>query len=112
MGICLIFMLKTKMFRMNYLNEAVGNSSDAFFSLESFKTNQILKQAFVPPTPLDVVVGNELNNLKKKEKEIRLVVADFAWTEMSESGNESDKSIAICISGHWKKGFFEKHSHA
>ena len=96
-------------FRMNYLNEAIGEANDAFFSLESFKKNQILKKSFVPATPLDIVLGNELHNPKKNTREVRLIVADFAWTETNNNVNESDKSIVICMSGHWKKDTFEKH---
>lgn len=96
-------------FRMNYLNEAVGNSEDAFFSLESFKNNQILNKCFRPPTPTDIIMGNDLGNKPKKDKEVRLVVADFAWTETKGGGNESDRSVAICMSGHWKRDYFERH---
>jgi len=95
-------------FRMNYLNEAVGNSEDAFFSLESFKNNQVLEKCFMPPTPTDMIIGNEIENRKKKQKEVRIVVSDFAWTETRKK-HESDNSIAFCISGIWKKDHFEKY---
>lgn len=96
-------------FRMNYLNEAVGNTEDAFFSLESLKKNQILEKCFTPPTFVDFIVGNEIDNRKKRENEVRLVVSDFAWTETKSASNESDNSIAFCISGIWKKDHFERH---
>lgn len=96
-------------FRMNYLNEAVGNSEDAFFSLESLKKAQILTKCYRPPTAVDLILGNEIENVKKKENEIRVIAADFAWTETKTATNESDNSVAFCISGIWKKDHFEKH---
>lgn len=96
-------------FRMNYLNEAVGNSEDAFFGLESFKKAQVLEKCFMPPTPTDLIMGNEISNRKKKDNEIRIVVSDFAWTETKGNGNESDNSIAFCMAGIWKKDHFERH---
>lgn len=96
-------------FRMNYLNEAVGNTEDAFFSLESLKKNQVLERCFMPPTPLDFIMGNQIENRKKKEREIRMVVSDFAWTETKSKTNESDNSIAFCIAGIWRKDHFDCH---
>lgn len=95
-------------FRMEDLNEFVGESADAFFSLESMKKNQELERCFMPPTPVDFVLGKEINNLPKKANEIRLVVADFSWTETKSKTNESDNSIAFCMSGVWNKDRFEK----
>ena len=96
-------------FRMEDLNQFVGESVDAFFSLESLKKNQILERAFIPPSPLDFIMGKEITNRKKKEREVRIISADFAWTETKSKTNESDRSVAFCISGIWKRDHFEKH---
>lgn len=96
-------------FRMEDLNQFVGESVDAFFSLESLKKNQVLERCFTPPTPLDFIMGNQIENRKKKEREIRMVVSDFAWTETKSKTNESDNSIAFCIAGIWRKDHFDCH---
>lgn len=96
-------------FRMEDLNQFVGESVDAFFSLESLKKNQVLERCFMPPTPLDFIMGNQIENRKKKEREIRMVVSDFAWTETKSKTNESDNSIAFCIAGIWRKDHFDCH---
>ena len=96
-------------FRMEDLNQFVGESVDAFFSLESLKKNQILEKAFIPPSPLDFIMGKEIANRKKKEREVRIIAADFAWTETKSKTNESDNSIAFCIAGIWRKDHFDCH---
>lgn len=96
-------------FRMEDLNQFVGESVDAFFSLESLKKNQILERAFIPPSPLDFIMGNEITNRKKKEREVRIISSDFAWTETKSKTNESDNSIAFCIAGIWRKDHFDCH---
>nr|DAL25732.1 MAG TPA_asm: large terminase [Caudoviricetes sp.] len=96
-------------FRMEDLNQFVGESVDAFFSLESLKKNQVLERCFTPPTPVDFIMGNQVDNRKKKEREIRMIVSDFAWTETKSRTNESDNSIAFCIAGIWRKDHFDCH---
>ena len=95
-------------FRMEDLNEMIGENENAFFSLKSFKDNQILDKAFYMPTSVDLIVnGIEPYKKPKDLNEVRLVVSDFAWTMSNYNGNESDNSIAICMSGVWKKNHFE-----
>lgn len=96
-------------FRTEYLNEAVGESEDSFFSLESFKENQVITDAFCPPKPIDLLVSSESDEDEKKEDEVRLIVSDFAWTTTGKKANESDNSIAICIRAKWKKDHFDKY---
>lgn len=95
-------------FRMEYLNEAIGESEDAFFSLKTFKDNQIMKTGFVPPTSLDIFIGKDIGNVKKEENEIRLIVADYAFTNTITS-EKNDNTIIMCMSLHWKKNYFERH---
>lgn len=96
-------------FRLEDLNEFLGESLDSFFSYESFKTNQVVEHCFRPPTVQDLIVGNACYSPPRAENEIRLVVADFAWTETKSKTNESDNSIAFCMRGVWRKDHFEKY---
>lgn len=96
-------------FRTEYLNEAIGESEDSFFSLESFKENQVIANAFCPSKPMDLLVNSESDEDEKKEDEVRLIVSDFAWTTTGKKANESDNSIAICIRAKWKKDHFDKY---
>lgn len=96
-------------FRLEDLNEFLGESLDSFFSYESFKTNQVVEHCFRPPTVQDLIVGNICYSPPRAENEIRLVVADFAWTETKSKTNESDNSIAFCMRGVWAKDHFEKY---
>lgn len=95
-------------FRMEDLNQFIGESLDAFFSLESFKRNQVLEKCFYPKTLEDIVMCRKVDTIPKKDNEVRVIAADFAWTETKNHINESDSSIAICIRGIWKKDHFEK----
>lgn len=95
-------------FRMEYLNEAIGESEDAFFTIQSFKDNQILSQAFKPPTSIDVYMGTDLGNVSKKDNEVRLVIVDYAFANTT-SREKNDNTIIMCMSLHWKKNRFERH---
>ena len=94
-------------FRMSYLNEAVGNVDDAFFSLETFNKNRVITKCFIPPTPIELLVDDIDGRRPKDANEVRMVVADFAWTNTT-GVNESDNSIALCLKGIWLGDHFEK----
>jgi hypothetical protein len=96
-------------FNMEDLNQFIGESEDAFFGFESFKSNQIIQEAFTPPTPMNLILGDVLNNPKREEDEVRMVVADFAWTPNGKKSRESDNSVAVCIRAKWKKDHFDKY---
>lgn len=94
---------------MEDLNEMIGESEDAFFGLKNFRDNQMLEKAFVPPTTTDLYMDTDLGNIpKKEEKEVRLVVVDYAFANTTTS-QKNDQTNIQCISGHWKKGRFERH---
>ena len=95
-------------FRMEDLNEFIGSSEDAFFNYQQFKEAQVLTQCFRPLTPEQVIMGDTVDFPDKEENEVRLVVADFAFTE-TKGANESDFTQFICMSGHWRKDRFERH---
>ena len=96
-------------FNMEDLNQFIGESEDAFFGFESFKSNQVIQEAFTPPTPMNLILGDVLNNPKRGEDEVRMVVADFAWTPTGNKKRESDNSVGVCIRAKWKKDHFVKY---
>ena len=95
-------------FRAEDLNEMIGESEDAFFNYQQFKEAQVLTEAFKPYKPLDIIMGTDLGNAPKGENEVRVIAADFAFTE-TKGNNESDYTQFVCMSGHWKKDRFERH---
>ncbi len=95
--------------RQELFNEAIGESEDAFFSYQQFKNNQVLERAFRPPTPNEFYANVDLGNIPKDpEKEVRLIVVDFAFANTT-SREKNDDTIIQCISGHWEKDHFERH---
>ena len=95
-------------FRAEDLNEMIGEADDAFFNYQQFKEAQVLTRAFKPYKPLDIIMGTDLGNTPKGENEVRVIAADFAFTE-TKGANESDYTQFVCVSGHWKKDRFERH---
>lgn len=95
-------------FRAEDLNEMIGEADDAFFNYQQFKEAQVLTKAFKPYKPLDLIMGADLGNAPKGENEVRVIAADFAFTE-TRGANESDYTQFVCMSGHWKKDRFERH---
>lgn len=95
-------------FKMEILNEMFSENEDAFFDYKSFKENQVLKEAFKPPTTQDFFLDKPLSMLNKSPGEIRLVIADLAFT--GDNGREkNDHTVFMCMSLHWKKFRFERH---
>ena len=95
-------------FRMEMLNEAIGESEEAFFTLESFISNQKLKTCFYPPSIADVFSGKEFSMQKKEANEIRLIIADLAFSG-DISAQKNDHTVFMCMSLHWNKFNFERH---
>lgn len=95
-------------FRMEDLNEMIGESADAFFSYRSFKENQILEKAYRLPTPTEFYMGTDLGNPIKTDNEIRLLISDFAFANTT-SKTVNDHTIIMLMSLHWKKTRFERH---
>lgn len=95
-------------FRMEMLNEAIGESEDAYFSLKSFKENQILETCFRPPTVAQLYIQQDIGNKQKGENEIRLIISDFAFANTT-SREKNDNTIILFMSLHWKKNRFERH---
>lgn len=87
-------------FRCEILNESVGEVDGAYFSLEQFQKNRVIKNAFRPPTPEEFKNGT-IKNRKKKEKEYRFIFLDFAWAGNSAT-NENDQTVIGCASCYMK----------
>ena len=84
-------------FRMEDLNEAIGEAEDAFFKHELLKKNQVYKRAYRFPTINDIAQNNDLGNRQKQEDEIRLLWIDFAFANTT-GVEENDYSIIGCTS--------------
>lgn len=92
-------------FRMEDLNEMVGESEDAYFSLDMFRRVQILQNPFTPPTIESY--GNTLHpkNRPKGENEKRLISVDLSFTkDVANKREEADNCVLECISCHLKDG--------
>lgn len=100
-------MFKFLLFRMEDLNEMIGEAEDAFFTIQSFKDNQIIQSCFKPPTIQQLYMGTNLNNPKKKVDEVRLIISDFAFANTT-SREQNDNTIIIFMSLHWKGNRFER----
>lgn len=95
-------------FRCEILNEMIGEAEDSFFNYKEFKENQIISQAFVPPTTMDIYMDKDLGNPAPEHTELRLVGIDYAFANTT-GGTKNDKTQMICMSLHWKKNHFERH---
>lgn len=87
-------------FRMEVLNETIGEVEGAYFSRELFSKNQILKKAWKPLTPEDIKLGNKPNR-PKRENEYRFIFLDFAWVE-DNNGSKNDNTVIGCASCYIK----------
>ena len=94
--------------RMENLNEMIGENEDAFFTIKSFKQNQIIQRCFRPPTEMDIYLNHDMGNPLKEENEIRLVISDYAFANTT-SKQANDNTIIMCMSLHWKGNRFERH---
>lgn len=98
-------------FRMEYLNEAIGENEHAYFTIQQFKENQTLEKAFVPPTNIEVITQTVPYNPPKGEDEVRLILVDYAFANTVKGAGRkaNDNTIIICMSLHWKENHFERH---
>lgn len=94
--------------RMEDLNEMLGESEDAFFRFQAFKENQTLQKCFRPPTVQQLYMGAETLNAPKEQDEIRLVITDFAFANTI-TRQKNDNTQIMCMSLHWKNNRFERH---
>lgn len=90
--------------RMEYLNEMIGETADAYFTFELFRRCQVLHKAFRPPTISEFNSGITLDNPPKKEKEYRMIVIDLASADTVKGGEANDNTVVMCLSGTYHKG--------
>ena len=82
-------------YRMEDLNEMVGEADGAYFTLEMFQKNQILTKAFRPPTNEEVTSGIIVKNRKKGNKEYRILAVDLAFSENAVGKKEESDRCAL-----------------
>lgn len=95
-------------FAMEILNEVFSENEDSYFDYKTFKDNQILQHATDLPTAKDTYGGKFVTSVKKKPDEIRLVIADLAFSG-NNNREKNDNTVFMCMSLHWKKFRFERH---
>lgn len=95
-------------FAMEILNEVFSENEDSYFDYKTFKDNQILKRAVDLPVAKDTYSGKFVTSIEKKPDEIRLVIADLAFS-CNNSREKNDNTVFMCMSLHWKKFRFERH---
>lgn len=95
-------------YRMEDLNEMVGEAEDAFFNYKSFKENQTITSCYNVPTAVDLLMGKKIENALKEPNEIRIVAVDYAFANTT-SKEKNDNTIIICMSGLWRDNHFERH---
>lgn len=88
-------------FRMEILNEMIGEAENAFFTLEMFRNNQVLTVPFVPPNVRDILGGEDDYIKEKAINEYRLLFIDFAFANTT-TNQENDNSILGCMSLFYK----------
>lgn len=90
-------------FRIEMLNECVGESADSYFKLEEFKANQIITKAFRTPTTSEYLMRKDMGNPKKLEEEKRICFVDFAF-EKSLRAEGNDNTVVGVLSCKWRNG--------
>lgn len=83
-------------FKMEVLNEALGEAEGAYFSLDLFSKNQVIKRAFRAPNT-EEFTSKKTKNREKSPEEIRLLFVDFAFTDSTKS-SENDNTVIGCMS--------------
>lgn len=82
-------------FRMEDLNEMVGEAEGAYYTLEMFQKNQKIVRAFRPPTNDEVAAGKYIKNRKKGDNEYRILSVDLAFSENAVGKREESDRCAL-----------------
>lgn len=91
-------------FRMEDLNEMIGEAEDSFFTRESFSKNQIIKKAFSEYSSKDISMGEINKNREKLDNEYRLLWIDYAFANTT-SKEENDNSVIGLLSMSYDENF-------
>lgn len=92
-------------FRIEILNETVGEVEGAYFTLEMMTKNQLLTQPFYPVTNSQYINGTQIPFRDKYEDEIRLLFIDFAFA----GGDKNDNTCIGCMSAYPKGERWVRH---
>ena len=95
-------------FRMEDLNEMIGESDDSFFTIQSFRDHQVITEGFKPLKINELYVNDLDLYYPKEENEVRIVGVDYAFANTVKDNQKNDNTIIMCVSGKWKKNHFEK----
>ena len=87
-------------FRIEMLNEVIGEAEDAYFRLEEFKAAQILERGFRTPTLSEYFTHVDMHNRQKKDNEYRIMFVDFAF-EKSLSSDANDNTVIGLLNCFW-----------
>lgn len=82
-------------FRMETLNEMIGEADGAYYTLEMFQKNQILKKSLHPPTNEEFDAGVDKQNRKKQDNEYRILSVDLAFSEDAVGKKEEADRCAL-----------------
>lgn len=88
-------------FRIEMLNEVLGEAEDSYFKLEEFVRNQILQKGFRLPTIDEYIQKVDLHNRPKKPNEYRIMFIDFAFAS-SLSADSNDHSVIGVLCCFWE----------
>lgn len=90
-------------FRMEILNEPIGEVEGSYYSLEEFKRNAVILEGFVPPTDEEWVfkffrgeAGISCHR-ERNEGELRIIYVDFAFTDTVKTKQKNDNTIIGCM---------------
>lgn len=84
-------------FRIEDLNEMIGEADGAYYTLEMFQRNQILKKAFHPPTNEEFDAHIDKKNRKKQDNEYRILSVDLAFSEDAVGKKEESDRCALAV---------------
>lgn len=84
-------------FRMETLNEMIGEADGAYYTLEMFQRNQVLKKALHPPTNEEFEARVDKKNRKKQNNEFRILSVDLAFSEDAVGKKEESDRCALEI---------------
>ena len=90
--------------RMEIYNEPIGEVEGAYYTLEEFKRNSIILDAFIPPTDEEWVFKYLKGELpcfrEKKDGEVRIIYVDFAFSDTINKNQSNDNTIIGCLSAY------------
>lgn len=90
-------------FRMEMLNECLGEADDAYFKLDEFRANQVIRHGLRAPNTYEYISHANLGNREKKHNEYRIMCVDFAF-EKTVRTQANDNTVIQILCCFWKDG--------